>query len=196
MELKKLIRFYRKKKGFTLVELGELVHVSPITVYKWESGAVKKLKPGHLEALTELFGPDFSVCMKQPQLMKPILGVVKAGYGLDAYQNIEGYRDVTPSEAKRGDYFLRVTGSSMIGARICDGDLIYVRKCETIDSGKIAVVLVGDEEATVKTVRFKDDLLILEPSNQFIETRYFNRQEVEELPVRILGEVISVIREI
>ena len=47
---------------------------------------------------------------------------------------------------------------------------------------------VGDE-ATVKKVKYKNDLMILEASNPKYEARYFTAQEAETIPVRIIGIV-------
>ncbi len=49
-------------------------------------------------------------------------------------------------------------------------------------------MLIG-EEATVKKVRYKKNLMILEASNPKYEPKYFTPQEIEEIPVRILGRV-------
>ena len=105
-----------------------------------------------------------------------------------AEQDIQGFVKVTHEDAVNGDYFLRVEGDSMEGSHIYDGDLIYVQQCESVPSGSIAVVLIG-EEATVKKVVYKNDLMILEASNSKYESRYFTPNEVAELPVRILGKV-------
>ena len=113
---------------------------------------------------------------------------VKAGYDLPADQDIEGYIELGKADAQKGDYFLRVKGDSMEGSHIYEGDLLYVQSCDEVPSGSIAVVLIGDE-ATVKRVRYKNDLMILEASNPKYETRFFSAKEVAELPIRILGRV-------
>ena len=76
----------------------------------------------------------------------------------------------------------------MEGSHIYDGDLVFVRQCDMVEDGQIAVVLIG-EEATVKKVRYKNNLMILEASNPKYEPKYFTPQEVADLPVRILGQV-------
>lgn len=76
----------------------------------------------------------------------------------------------------------------MEGSHIYEGDLIYVQQCNTVASGTISVVLIG-EEATVKKVIYKNDLMILEASNPKYASRYFTLEEVDSIPVRILGKV-------
>ena len=122
-------------------------------------------------------------------IQKPILGYAKAGYDLFAEENYLGYEMVTSEEDRDGDYFLKVEGDSMIGAKIHDGDLVYVKKTNTVNNNEIAVVLVG-EEVTIKKVIQKDEILILEAANAAYENKYFTKAEVSELPVSIIGRVV------
>lgn len=79
----------------------------------------------------------------------------------------------------------------MNGIGIMDGSLVLVQQRDHVENGDIGVVLVGDE-VTVKRVVFKKDMLILEAANPDVENRYFTSKEVKDLPVRIIGKVISV----
>ena len=113
---------------------------------------------------------------------------------LSADQHIEGYIETGKADAQKGDYFLRVIGDSMEGAHIYEGDLVYVQKCDSILSGQIGIVLIGDE-VTIKRVYYKDDLMILEASNPKYESHFFTMKEVEEIPVKIIGLVKYVRRD-
>lgn len=62
--------------------------------------------------------------------------------------------------AEHGDYFLRVVGDSMVGSHIYEDDLVFVQQCNKVNPGDIAVVMI-DEEVTIKTVYFKNNILIL-----------------------------------
>ena len=108
-----------------------------------------------------------------------------------AVENIEGYFPV-PAEymPNAQSFMLKVKGDSMINAGIRDGDLLFVRACSQVQSGEIAVVLISDEEATVKKVILKDDLMVLEAANPEVENRYFTRDEVRALPVRIIAKAV------
>ena len=50
--------------------------------------------------------------------------------------------------------------------------------------------MIGDDEVTVKKIIKKPDMLILEATNPQVENRYFTKEEVEYLPVRIIGKVV------
>jgi repressor LexA len=50
--------------------------------------------------------------------------------------------------------------------------------------------MVGDE-VTVKKVIYKNNMMILEAANPEVENRYFTMNEIKELPVRVIGQVLS-----
>ena len=84
----------------------------------------------------------------------PVLGRISAGLPLYAEEHIEDY--IYTDLNGGNEYFgLRVQGDSRTAARICDGDVVVVRRQEQVEEGEIAVVMVGDDDATVK--RFHQD---------------------------------------
>ncbi len=188
MQLKELLIQYEIQNDLSHLDVANKVGVSLSTYYRWINGESTKLKRNTIERLSNVLECDIDSIIEENNRIKPILGKVKAGYDLIAQQDIEGYVELGKADAQKGDYFLRVKGDSMEGSHIYDGDLLYVQICSEVPSGSIAVILVGDE-ATVKKVKYKNDLMILEASNPKYEARYFTAQEVETLPVRIIGIV-------
>lgn len=125
----------------------------------------------------------------------PVVGRVAAGQPILAQEEIIDYEYIDERLHKGGDqYFgLMVKGSSM-EPTIHDGDTIIVRVQETVENGQIAVVLVDGEDATVKEVKESEDGLTLIGHNVAVYTPHFySREEVEKLPVRIIGRVIQSI---
>lgn len=186
MILKELLVQYEIQNNLSHAEVAEEVGVSLSTYYRWISGESTKLKKTTIQKLSKVLDCDIEEVIEETNRIKPILGNVKAGYDLWADQDIEGYIELGQAEAQKGDYFLRVVGDSMEGAHIYDGDLVYVQSCSTVESGRIAVVMIGDE-ATIKKVYYKNDLMILEAANPKYESKFFTMQEVEEMPVRVIG---------
>lgn len=184
---------YEQQKDLNHKEMAQLLGVSVSTYYRWLNGESLKLKNGTKAKLAEVLDCNIDKVLEESECFKPILGTVKAGYNLPAEQDIEGYLETGRTDAKKGDYFLRVTGDSMTGAHIYEGDYLFVKMCDSLESGQIGVVMVG-EEVTVKRVYFKQDLMILEPANPVYASKFFTPEEVETLPVRILGKVIYVRR--
>ena len=70
------------------------------------------------------------------------------------------------------DFCLKAKGDSMIGARIYDGDIVFIRKQEMVDDGEIAAVLIGDE-ATLKRVQYnpEENELLLFAENHALHRR-------------------------
>lgn len=194
MILKELLIQYEIQNDLSHVQMAKKLDVSLSTYYRWITGESTKLKKRTVENLSHLLDCDIDRVLDESSRIKPILGEVKAGYDLWAEQNVEGYVELGKSDSKHGDYFLRVTGDSMEGCHIYDGDLIFVEACSSVRSGQIAVVLQGDE-ATVKKVYYKNDLIILEAANPKYESKIFTIKEAEELPVRVLGLVRFVRRD-
>ena len=188
MQLKELLIQYEIQNDLSHLDVANKVGISLSTYYRWINGESTKLKRNTIERLSNVLECDIDSIIEETNRIKPILGKVKAGYDLIAQQDIEGYVELGKADAQKGDYFLRVKGDSMEGSHIYDGDLLYVQICSEVPSGSIAVVLIGDE-ATVKKVKYKNDLMILEASNPKYEARYFTAQEVETIPVRIIGIV-------
>ncbi len=191
MLLREMLIKYEIANDKSHADVADEVGVSLSTYYRWINGESSRLKKGTIKKLTEVLGMDVQKILDEEECFKPLVGTAKAGYGLFADEDIEDYIELGKADAARGDYFLRVVGDSMEGLHIYDGDIVYVKKTDTLPSGKIAIVLVGDE-VTIKKVIYKDSLMILEAGNPKYESRYFSPSEVESLPVRILGQVLFV----
>lgn len=188
MIFKKLLVQYEVDHNLSHEQMANLCGVSRATYFRWLAGSTK-LRTRTKENVANVLGiTNINEVLEESKNYKPILGTTRAGYDMYAEQDIQGYIKVTNEDSKNGDYFLRVEGDSMEGSHIYDGDLIYVQQCDSVPSGSIAVVLIGDE-ATVKKVIYKNDLMILEASNPKYESKYFTSKEVDELPIRILGRV-------
>lgn len=75
----------------------------------------------------------------------------------------------------------------MIGARICDGDLVFVRQQPTVENGEIAVVLI-DDEVTLKRFYKTDAGVILKPENSKYDPMFYTEEDFKD--VRILGKAV------
>ncbi|MBP3321265.1 MAG: transcriptional repressor LexA [Clostridia bacterium] len=118
----------------------------------------------------------------------PILGRVAAGPPLLAEQYYEDYVDFPVTKpGMYGQLFaLRISGTSMIGAGIMNGDIVVVNKCGHAENGDIVVALLEDE-ATVKRFYKEDGRFRLQPENPDMAPIYANE-------VYIMGKVIAVLR--
>ena len=120
----------------------------------------------------------------------PILGRISAGLPLYAEQHIEGY---TLTDLNGGaEYFaLRVSGDSMNAARIQDGDILIVRRQEEVENGEVAVVMVGDEDATVKRFYATGTTVTLMPQSTNPEHQP-QIYDTAKTKIRVIGKVVKV----
>jgi repressor LexA len=115
-----------------------------------------------------------------------VLGTIAAGVPMLAQEDIIGEECVRLNDA--ADFCLRVKGDSMANARIYDGDIVFVRRQETVESGEIAVVMVGDEEATLKRFYNVNGTIFLRPENSKYEEQVITKKDRKN--VKILGKAV------
>jgi len=152
-------------------------------------GYIRKV-PGGSRAIEILSYPQFSLTHI---LSVPIVGRVRAGEPILAIENIEGYINLDRSLLPSGDVFLlRVQGDSMIDAHIQDGDFALVKPQPNAENGEIVVALIEDE-ATIKRIFKKRDLIRLEPANPKMEPIVVKKGEKK---VTIVGKVVGIFRKI
>ncbi len=113
----------------------------------------------------------------------PLVGAVTAGMPRLAEEDVEDWV-AAPFPA---DFLLRVSGDSMRGAGILDGDLVAVRRQQTADNGDIVIALVDGEEATCKRLRREDGRVVLMPENP-------DYPPIVPDEVSLLGRVVGVLR--
>jgi repressor LexA len=113
----------------------------------------------------------------------PILGTIAAGGPMTAIENIIGYEYANDN----CDYCLKVKGDSMIGARINDGDIVFIHKQPDVESGEIAAVIIDNEEVTLKRVLKINGTIILHPENPNHKDLIFTKASYKQ--VRVLGKV-------
>ena len=118
---------------------------------------------------------------------KPRLGNVSCGVPLDSPQNFDGY-DKVPENVDC-DYTLKCSGDSMIGARIFDGDIVYIKQQPIVESGEIAVVLINGNETLLKRVYLYPDSVILQAENPAYPPLTFVKQEMDN--VTIIGKAVG-----
>jgi repressor LexA len=123
----------------------------------------------------------------------PLIGRIAAGSPVLATEEVEEYVAVPSDFARHGDHFaLRVTGDSMIGAGILDGDLVVVHPQDAASDGDIVAALLpgpAEDEATVKRLGHDGPRVMLIPENPGLTP-------FEMIDGRIVGKVVAVLRKL
>lgn len=203
------LRTCRERSGETLEQIGRLVGVNKSTVMRWERGDTEKINMPTLQFLAEHFhvSPEWLSgnphadaastdwlqqhgTAQQRGILLPILGAVRAGTGGIVQEEVIGHEAVDPTTLQTGEqyFWLRVAGDSMTPS-IDDGDLVLVRRQQTVENGQYAVVLVNSEEGLVKRIAYGPDWIELQSINPYYPPRRFVGEDTGA--VHILGKVIE-----
>lgn len=192
----------RKSKGLTLDELAELVGTSKQTIHRYENGIITNVPPEKVESLANALGTTPSELMGwdaegpvvyenvTPMALKPlpVLGDIACGMPIYAEERHESF--VSVSDKFEADFCLVARGDSMTGARVFDGDVVFIRSQSAVENGEIAAVILGDE-ATLKRVYYypNEEKLILSPENPRYAPLVYVGRELEN--VKIIGKAVA-----
>ena len=194
------LKNYTSEKGFppTLREIGSHFGLrgpkapQKTLVLLERKGFIRRF-PGISRGIEILDFPHMSFIKTGGILSVPIVGRVQAGEPILAVENIEGYIHLDRNLATTEDVFLlRVQGDSMIDAHIQDGDFALVKPQPRAENGEIVVALIEDE-ATIKRIFQKRDLIRLEPANPKMEPILVKKGEKN---VTIVGKVVGIFRKL
>ncbi|MBE7028652.1 MAG: helix-turn-helix domain-containing protein [Ruminococcaceae bacterium] len=202
----KRIKERRESLGLTLEEVGKSLGVNKSTIKRYEDGVTRRITIATYEKLAKILNTSILYLMEGEEedssslntLLKPakknhpipILGVIRAGKPIIADEEILGYTYVSNNDYE--NYFaLKVKGDSMDLVNIKEGSVVVVSKQDYVDNGDIAVVLIDNEDATVKRVFINGDIanLIPQSSNPNNMPIIVNLKEQD---FRILGKVVKV----
>ncbi len=192
----------RKAKELTLEELAVLVGTSRQTIHRYETGKISNIPPEKVEALAAALSTTPSALMgwsesdfgKYENIIPvstkrlPILGEISCGEPIYAEEEHESF--VAGDSSLDADFCLRAHGDSMVGARIFDGDIVFIKAQSTVDNGDIAAVVI-DDEATLKRVYYypEEGKLILSPENPRYAPLVFVKEELEG--IKIIGKAVA-----
>lgn len=201
----------RKSKGITQTEISRMLGISQNNYSYWENGKVK-IDNESLQKLADFFGITVDYLLgrneKSPSnvfdveglLVYEEIGTVCAGFNGAINEIPTGKKIEIPasmiSGGNKDDYFvLRVTGNSMY-PKLLEGDTILCKRCDSVDSGDLAVVLYNGDEATVKKVNYitGQNWLELIPINPEYPSKRIEGTDLDQC--RILGKVVKLIRDL
>ena len=115
----------------------------------------------------------------------PLLGAIAAGTPIYAEETLD---TAECDAAMHCDFALRVQGDSMIGARIQDGDIVFICAQEDVDDGQIAAVIVEDEATLKRVYHIKNGLQLLSENPKY-PPMVFTLEEYAS--IRILGRAVG-----
>lgn len=198
------IKYLCEKEGFAVSRISEMIpglSVNKASVTGWKKGSLPR--PDKIKAIADYFGvtvdyllgkEDSSTYEKFDNIFPietkkiPLLGDIACGKPIYADEDRESY--VIAGTNVNADFCLRAKGDSMIGARILDGDIVFIQKADIVNNGEIAAVIIEDE-ATLKRVYYypESQKLVLNAENPKYEPLVYVGSELDQ--IHILGKAVA-----
>ena len=188
----------------TLEELAEKIGTSKQTIHRYENGVISNIPHDKIKLLADTLGVTPSLLMGWDDTISsyysydnimpinhkrvPLLGTIACGEPIYAEEEYGSY--ISSGSNIDATFCLKAKGDSMIGARIFDGDLVFIRAQESVDNGEIAAVIINDE-ATLKRVYYypEESKLILSPENPRYAPLVYMNEELDS--IKIMGKAVA-----
>lgn len=196
------IKELRLQKEMKQIELAKAVKCSKQTIYKYENDIVTNIPYDKIIDIARVLETSEAYLMgwvDSSQIYKniipikkksvPMLGDIACGEPTFADHQYNTY--VEADDNINADFCLRCKGDSMIGDGINDGDIIFIRKQDTVENGEIACVVI-DDEATLKHVYMSDSNITLIASNTNYAPMVYGEHDAGT--IKILGKAVALSR--
>jgi SOS-response transcriptional repressors (recA-mediated autopeptidases) len=203
MEMNQRIKERRLALNMTQEELAHKLGMQKSAIAKYESGRVENIKRSVLAKMAELLEcspaylmgwddeqplPQFSNIFPISKKRIPLLGEIACGEPIFCNEDRESY--IAAGTDVRADFCLKARGDSMTGARIMDGDVVFIQKDAELVNGGIYAVEI-DDEATLKRVYYDEAAqeLRLLAENPKYPTMVYSGERLAH--VHVLGKAIA-----
>lgn len=196
------IKLLREELGMTQQELADKLDGAKSTVAMYEKGD-RKPSLEILIKLSEIFNCsiDYILCQSDIKTNKNdpavvlVYGTIPAGIPMEMIEDVIDTEEIDASMLKGGKQFfgLKVKGNSMYPDYL-DNDTLILEKVDDVESGTDAVIRVNGDDATFKRVFKSENGIILQPLNSEFQPMIYTNEQIEKLPVRVIGKVVELRR--
>ena len=211
IELGKFLRTVREQLGYSTYDVNKLCDISPSYLSLMENGKrrpsaiiLKKLAPIYNLDYLDLYEKAGYVDLIEDEKQKKqpntsvvvfVYGSIPAGVPMECIEDIIDTEEIPADMIKGGKQFfgLKVKGNSM-EPEYLDGDTLILEKADDCESGDDCVVMVNGNDGTFKRVFKNNDGIRLQPLNPSYDPLVFSNEQIENLPVKIIGIVEEIRR--
>lgn len=209
MELKKTIRFLRKKDNLSQKEVAKRAHTPQAYISQIETGVrspsermlenilIKGIGLSYAKSQRIIrewklikmgFSPELASLVDTEFVLVPILGEVPCGAPEKKLKDAEDHISLPKSLAPKGHriFAVKADGLSMVEENIMPGDTIICDTDGKVKNGDIAIVRLKGE-VTLKRAYFKKDYVELQPANKGFKS-------IRAKQIEIVGKIIYHIK--
>lgn len=193
-EMLSRMRLRRLELGYSYQDLADRTGFNKSTLQRYETGKTAKLPLDKAEIIAKALETSVEYLLGLEYAEKPsggfadvfsipVFDSVSAGFGCYADSKAVGSKPTfLENAAEAGEYlWINVKGDSM-SPKIENGDMILVRRQDSVENGNVAVVMI-DDEAVVKKVKYGKGWIELHSFNPYYPVRRFEKQETQKITV-------------
>ena len=184
-----------KSNNYILTDMEETVGKKAATISRYATGEIKGVKRSTIVKLANFFNvspawlaglsDDKYNGISNNKQVFPLLGLVKAGYNYLANENIIGWVSIDKKLPDPENYFaLKIVGDSMQPI-LYEDDIVIVHRQNDVESGQVGIVLIEDEEATIKKIIKHEDYIELKAFNSYYPPKKLDKH----IKFSIIGKV-------
>lgn len=191
----------RLKKNITQEELAEELNMTQQQIARYENGQrhfkqdlLFKLANYFNVSINDFFPPttfDNGITVDITDNIRiPVFGIIKAGIPIESQSDIIDYIEIPKTWLNGGKQFygLKISGDSM-SPKYQEDDIVIFEKNDDKElyNGKDVAVMINGSESTFKKIIVNDQGIILQPYNTTYNIMVYNKEQIEKLPIRVVG---------
>lgn len=217
-ELGHYLKTIREQLGYSIYDVNKLCNISPSYLSLMENGK-RRPSPIILKKLSPIYSIDYIDLLEKAGYIDLIdkgqidsniqglekksdssaivfvYGTIPAGIPVECIEDVIDTEEISADMLKGGREFfgLKVKGNSM-EPEYLNGDTLILEKTPDCESGDDCVVMVNGNDGTFKRVFKNENGIVLQPLNSQYAPLVFSNEDIEKLPVKILGRVVEIRR--
>ncbi|MDR3259130.1 MAG: XRE family transcriptional regulator [Fusobacteriaceae bacterium] len=197
------IKYIRLKRGYTLAYMADNIGITEATMQRIESGYIKNVKYEYIVEIARicnvtpqfLFGWELEEkSLKKVDIEKFDPSDILLLDNLNNNEFIIGEENAdylnNENNDNKAEYAFKAKDNSMIGARIEKGDIVFIKKQDSLNNGDIALLII-ENEITLKRIFYEKDKIILTSENPNYNPIIFEKNQ--SINLKIIGKIISVL---
>lgn len=190
-----ILKFEREKKGISYSDLSKITKIAKSTLQRYETGTTSKIPLDALMKIAKalnvppakLMGWDEETtrCSKIPVFHKIT--------SKSLFENeIADYLAYSEELAQKGEYFAFLVSDDSMEPRIQRNDMVILHRQSDAQSEDLVLVMAEDHIACLKMLIRQESGIMLVPFNSNYAPTFYTNQDVEAIPVEIVGKAIEL----
>ena len=200
------VKYLRNEKNISQQRLADEIGVDRSTISRIENGEIETTIDNAIKIADVLNVPLNVLVSKNLQfdnaeyvdtsdvIQIPVFGTIKAGIPIESQNDITEYVEIPKSWVKGGKKFfgLKISGDSMF-PKYDDNDIVIFQQNNDLDlfNSKDVAVMINHTESTFKKIHVNEQGIVLQPYNSAYDFMMFSKEQVEQLPIKVVGVAVE-----